>query len=129
MLIALMVIIIMNLLSIHLFHNYNCPNDYYDYVTNKCLTSCSSFITQKTEGNGNIRCYSSCIGEEFYQDTDNADKYICLDVCEHLVFIDTANSNKKKCVTNCDYSNYKKKIIIAFHKANAIFIIVIVIIV
>ena len=79
-----------------------CP-DYmklYDYVSKLCYSGSDCTGIKKYENNGNIRCYSSCIGEEFYK-TLSDNTQICVDSCESLIYIDSADNNKKLCLDSC----------------------------
>ena len=117
-----------------------CPSPfYYEYETGKCIDNCNSLtgsnIYEKNEGD-QIRCHTSCIGDEFYY--EEAGSITCTDYCDKLIYFDT--SNKKCCSDSCP-DNYKKKnnnivvqiitrkkIIIVFQRVNANFMIVVMII-
>ena len=80
-----------------------CPDvmKLYDYEDKECTSNsdCEGTKIKKYENNGNIRCHSTCIGDEFYKTlSDNIQ--ICVDSCESLIYIDS-NNNKKLCLDNC----------------------------
>ena len=81
-----------------------CPDGMklYDYSTKKCSSDsdCASTQIKKIENNGNIRCHSSCIGDEFYK-TLSDNTQICVDSCESLIYIDSDDHNKKLCLDSC----------------------------
>ena len=84
-----------------------CPSEYnyYNYGTNECYSSTDCRMAtdiQKMEANGNIRCHTSCIGDEFHK-IQSGNK-ICVDSCDKYTYIDP-NDNKKYCVENCKLYN------------------------
>ena len=94
-----------------------CPDDMklYDYSSKQCSSSstCTGPGTQikKYENNGNIRCHSTCIGEEFYK-TLSDNTQICVDSCEGLIYIDSNDSkcnfyDDDICLNSCKESNGK----------------------
>ena len=87
-----------------------CPDEMklYDYETKQCYSGddCSGTgnIIKKYEDNGNIRCHTSCIGEEFYKKLRD-DTEICVDSCESYIYIDNSDGDKKLCLNNCEETN------------------------
>jgi hypothetical protein len=67
-----------------------CPTgtQFYDFGDKKCYSGpCNTGKTiKKYETNGDIRCHSSCVGEEFYKDIGDSD--ICIDSCDKYIFYD-----------------------------------------
>ena len=106
-----------------------CPDTkkFYDYGSKECYNSnCrDSSDLKKYEKNGNIRCSSSCIGDEFYKASGSSE--ICVDSCDRYIFFDSVN-HKKYCKDDCSGAGLKKKIIIVSIKKNAIFMLMILII-
>ena len=86
----------------------NCPTtySYYDYETGECNHNCIITENQNYEKDeiGIKRCYSSCIGDEFYYGDSSPLK--CTDYCDKLIYFDTIN--RKRCLSECP-SNYKIK--------------------
>ena len=87
-----------------------CPDTkkFYDYGSKECYNSnCrDSSDLKKYEKNGNIRCSSSCIGDEFYKASGSSE--ICVDSCDRYIFFDSVN-NKKYCKDDCSGTGLKKK--------------------
>ena len=111
--------------------NEICPigYEYYNYVTNECYLGddCNTETPiKKTEANGNIRCHTSCIGDEFYKKitiTESTEtREICLDSCDAHTYIDSI-TNKKYCVDNCKEFNddLRKKNNYCVHKTQCDF--------
>ena len=89
-----------------------CPQNkqFYDYQEKKCYDSnCNtSTDTKKYETNGNIRCNSVCVGNEFYKELSDS-SVICIDSCVRYIFYDSS-SHKKYCKDDCLKSDgFRKK--------------------
>jgi hypothetical protein len=86
-----------------------CPTgtQFYDFGDKKCYSGpCNTGKTiKKYETNGDIRCHSSCVGEEFYKDIGDSD--ICIDSCDKYICYDS--DNKKYCKDDCSGTGLKKK--------------------
>ena len=109
--------------------NEICPNgyEYYNYATNECYSGAhcrTETAIEKTEANGNIRCHTSCIGDEFYKKIEDSTetREICIDSCYTYTYIDSI-TNKKYCVDNCKEFNddLRKKNNYCVHKTQCDF--------
>ena len=87
-----------------------CPPgiNFYNFGSKKCYSGpecdTENYI-KKYETNGNVRCHSSCVGEEFYKMLSGTVPDSCIDSCERYTSVE---SNKKYCRDACP-NNYKKK--------------------
>jgi len=102
-----------------------CPitKQFYDFGINKCYSgACNSEKTfKKYETNGNIRCHSSCIEQEFYK-VLNDNSEICVDSCDKYIYIVTSPNYKKYCRDNCPTdSDIRKKNNFCINKADCDF--------
>jgi len=100
-----------------------CPDGkkFYDYGSKECYDSNCKVSThiKKYEKNGNIRCSSSCIGDEFYKESGGSE--ICVDSCDRYIFYDSTH-HKTYCKDDCLSSdNFRKKNNFCFIKTDCDF--------
>ena len=98
-----------------------CPtgNNFYNFGSKKCYSGPDCDVgnyTKKYETNKNVRCASSCMGEEFYKMLSDEGPEICIDSCDRHTSLE---NSKKYC--RDDYPENYKKIKIVSTKKNEIF--------